>query len=158
MVKLDLRGTAVDDEGMAYLKDLDYLIELDLSESIVGNDGLGHLKDVKQLEKLNLWAARVGDDGMQYVGQLTNLTRLNLDNVGFPSKNILLTDDGVKHLATLKKLEWLHLGKTKITDASLEIVAGLPKLNELVITFCQNVTDEGIEKLRQARPNLKIIH
>ena len=88
MKKLDLRGTAVDDDAMAYLKDLEKLIVLDLSESIVGNGGLEHLKSVEQLEELNLWAARVGDEGMQHVGELTNLTHLNLDNVGFPSTNM----------------------------------------------------------------------
>ena len=68
-----------------------------------------------------------------------------------------MTDEGVMHLAGLENLNWLHLGKTKVGDAGLEALSGLSNLQELVITFCPNVTDQGVEKLQAALPDLKIV-
>jgi hypothetical protein len=153
---LDLRGTSVGDEGLALLTALKELRDLDLSESIVGNTGLEALRQMPHLTHLNLWAARVGDAGMPALAQVKTLVSLNLDNVGYPDEKIELTDAGVAHLTSLENLEWLHLGKTAVGDAGLMELAKLPKLKELTITFCPNVTDSGVSQLQAARPDLKI--
>ena len=153
---LDLRGTAVDGTGLEQLKPLTNLQTLDLSESHVGNLGLEHLQPLTKLVDLNLWAARVGDAGMPAMATLGSLKRLNLDHVGYPEENVALTDKGVQELAKLNNLEWIHLGKTQVGDAGLEALATLPNLKELIITFCPNVTDAGVKKLQDARPELKI--
>jgi hypothetical protein len=152
---LDLRDTVVSDEGMAPLKKLSNLKSLDLSETLVGNAGLQHLKELKNLDDLNLWATRVGDAGMEHISAMKPLKRLNLDNVGFPGDDVALTDAGVKKLVSLTNLEFLHLGKTKITDEALTALAGLKKLKQLEVTHC-DVTEQGIQKLKAALPEIEV--
>jgi hypothetical protein len=141
---------------MEPLSGLTNLARLDLSETLVGNPGLEHLKRLTQLEDLNLWGARVGDAGMPHVAEMRALKRLNLDNVGFPAESVALTDEGVTHLAGLSNLEFLHLGKTQVSDAGLAALTGLRNLKQLVITFCPRVTDAGVAKLKEAIPALSI--
>ena len=93
---------------------------------------------------------------MPHVAQMKGLKRLNLDNVGYPAEGVALTDEGSQHLGQLKNVTWIHLGKTQIGDSGLAELAKLSHLDDLIITYCENVTDEGVEKLQQALPNLKI--
>ena len=60
-----------------------------------------------------------------------------------------LTDSG--------HLQHLALMNTKVTDAGLEHLNGLIKLESLFLEGTQ-VTDEGVEKLQQALPKCKILH
>jgi hypothetical protein len=132
------------------------LRQLDLSESIVGNSGLEALAKLSKLETLKLWGTRVGDAGMKYLATMTSLKTLNLDRVGFPSENVVLTDDGVKQLSSLKNLESLHLGNAQIGKAAMESLAGLKKLKRLYIPFCPDVSDEDVAKLTAAIPGLEV--
>jgi Leucine-rich repeat (LRR) protein len=54
LVSLDLRATAVDDEGLNRIAGLTNLEELDLSRSRVASDGLRHLSGMPRLRKLRL--------------------------------------------------------------------------------------------------------
>ena len=141
---------------MSDLATLKELRELDLSESIVGNSGLESLAKLPKLEKLNLWGTRVGDAGMKYLATMTSLKTLNLDRVGSPSDNVVLTDDGVKQLASLENLESLHLGNAQIGKAAMESLAALKKLKRLDIPFCQKVSAEDVENLTAALPELHV--
>jgi len=111
---------------------------------------------LKKLEKLNLWGTRVGDAGMQYVAAIKSLKSLNLDSVGLPADAVVLTDEGVKQLASLENLESLHLGNARIGKAGMASLAGLRKLKRLQIPFCANVTDEDVEDLIAAVPGLEV--
>lgn len=66
-----------------------------------------------------------------------------------------ITDDGVRELTKLKKLNFLRLEKTQITDASIPILSGLKQLKTLDVRGT-GITDEGAEKLRSALPNCDI--
>jgi len=157
MRRLDLRGTLVNEDGMKDLAKLSELRVLDLSESIVANSGLEALTKLTKLEQLNLWGTRVGDAGMPFVASMTTLKALNLDSVGFPSENIVLTDDGIKQLISLENLESLHLGNSQVGPAGMEALAGLKKLKQLNIPFCSNVSDDDVKKLVAALPELKVV-
>ena len=50
----------------------------------------------------------------------------------------------------------LHLGGTEITDAGLEQLKGLSSLDTLDLTEIK-VTIEGVNKLKQALPDCKIL-
>jgi hypothetical protein len=154
---LDLRGTDVGDDGMVHLAKLKNLRDLDLSETIVGNAGLEPLKSLPKLEKLNLWATRVGDAGMVHIAAMRPLKWLNLDDVRFLDDEVYLTDKGLEQVVKLPNLEWLHVGKTQVSDAGLKLLAGLKKLKHLEVTHCERVTPAGIDELRKALPGLEVV-
>jgi hypothetical protein len=67
-----------------------------------------------------------------------------------------VTDDSLKHLAGLTKLEYLSLGGTPITDAGLEHLRGLVHLKELQCS--KHVTDAGATKLKEVLPRTHILY
>jgi len=100
------------------------------------------------LRYLDLASASISDDGMRHIARCSNLRMLFLTNVR-------ITDIGAAALASLENLEVLDLKDTAITDATLERLAGLPNLRWLRVEAIQ-VTPDGIRKLKQARPDLKV--
>ena len=71
---------------------------------------------------------------------------------GWPRSNLLpvLAINGA-----LTNLERLRLEKTKVRDARLVNLKGLPKLRELILIGTQ-VTDAGVTELQQAFPKWQI--
>ena len=66
-------------------------------------------------------------------------------------------DPGMDHLAQLTNLESLHIGAVReITDVGLVKLSNLKKLKELNLIECFLITDEGIDKLRKTLPELRI--
>lgn len=57
-----------------------------------------------------------------------------------------VTDDTLKYLKGMEKLERLNLSKTKITNDGLKYLAGLQKLERLEISDTR-ITDEGLKHL-----------
>jgi len=78
---------------------------------------------------------------------MTKLKRLNLDKCQ-------VTDAGLVHLKGLSNLEFLHIGSTRVTDTGLAELEGLKNLKHLVITFCNDISDDGVAKLQAALPGL----
>ncbi|MBN2590403.1 MAG: hypothetical protein JXA96_11120, partial [Sedimentisphaerales bacterium] len=79
---------------------------------------------------------------------IENLT--NLKKINFTSSNI----NNIEPLAKLSKLENLSLMLTQVCD--LEPLKKLKNLKELNISRCPNITDEQIDDLQKALPNLEI--
>jgi hypothetical protein len=61
---LNLRGTAITDAGLAYLKDLTGLRQLDLAQTQIGDAGLAHLKRLNKLRCIQLGGPRISDDSV----------------------------------------------------------------------------------------------
>ena len=81
---------------------------------------------------------------------LKKLQRLNLHETIF-------SDPGMDYLAQLTDLESLHIGAVReLTDVGLVKLSNLKKLKELNLIECFLITDDGIDKLRQALPELQI--
>lgn len=66
-----------------------------------------------------------------------------------------VTDAHVAHFAGHPNLMGVRLHETDITDATLETLATLPSLTFVVLTHTQ-VTPEGVEAFRRAKPNVEI--
>ena len=66
-----------------------------------------------------------------------------------------ITDDGLKSLLQLHKLEKLTIGETKISDASVQTLMQLETLNYLDVTDTR-ITREGVEQLKAGLPNAQI--
>jgi hypothetical protein len=84
------------------------------------------------------------DDMLEQVSRIENVTALQLGN------SHSLTDDGIRHLARLKKLRHLNLSQTGITDRGLEVMRELPAL-ELLSLVMTAVTDAGMANLAECR-------
>ena len=67
------------------------------------------------------------------------------------------TDVEARHLAVLNELKWLVLQDTKLTDEGLAHFQALTKLERLDIEGSL-VTENGVEKLEAALPNLRVFY
>ncbi|MBN2590402.1 MAG: hypothetical protein JXA96_11115 [Sedimentisphaerales bacterium] len=101
------------------------------------------LSSLTNLETLCLDSTEVCD-----LGPIKNLTKLKFLHVGHTEISDL---EAIKGLTNLEKL---IITGTKISD--LEPVKSLPNLQRLWLEMCDNITDEQVEDLQKALPNLKI--
>lgn len=67
------------------------------------------------------------------------------------------TDEHASRLAALADLKWLVLMDTKLTDDGLRCLARLRKLERLDIEGT-TVTETGVHEFRQSLPNVKVFH
>jgi len=107
-------GVQITDLGVAKLAKLKKLRRLDLSGAKVTSTGLKALHNFPQLERLSLWNCRGLDDATATV--LAGLPNLtNLDLSDTP-----LSDAALEKLKALSRLQHLYLTGTKITAAAAE--------------------------------------
>jgi len=101
---------------------------------------LSSVADVENVVWLELQGTSITDQGLKKIAGMETLRRLHLERTG-------VSDEGLKHLGRLSELEYLNLYGTKVTDAGLE------HLN----VWGSDVSDEGMEKLREAMPELAVV-
>ena len=148
--KLGLRlNVGVNDESMKALEGLTELTEIDLSETSVTGIGMESLAKLPKLERLTLWRTKVDDAGVEHLGKINSLKRLSLQKTG-------ITDAGLAHLKGLDNLTWLNIGENEMTDAGLVHLGDIASLKELIVMNCPSVTQEGIDKLTDAIPGLRV--
>jgi hypothetical protein len=82
---------------------------------------------------------------------------LFLDVIWVTLKSSEVTDAGLEHLKGLAKLQRLSVSYTKVSDAGLEHLKGLTHLR-LLDLWGTKVTDAGVKRLQQALPNCKIYY
>jgi hypothetical protein len=151
--KIRLAKTAITDAGMKNLAKCETLVDIDVSQTKIGDSSVGELRALPRLRNLNLYLTHVTDLGLYFIGgqdflSAAKIERLNLDKCP-------ITDDGLPKLASLTKIKWIHLGGTAITDAGLAELAKFETLTEAIVTKTET-TLEGIEKLREARPDMNV--
>ena len=112
-------------------------------------DDLKSFAELKKLESLEIGCNSVTNDGFRHLESVTSLKGLSI----FDCNKV---DDGVfEHLAKIKTMTGLNLDYAKITDAGLEKVKMLPKIEALYLSHT-NVTAVGVKKLRAALPKLRV--
>jgi Leucine-rich repeat (LRR) protein len=164
---LELDGTQITDDGMAHLESLDQLVCLRLASTRITDAGLQHLRGMKGLAYLaldktritdaglrtlalqshphlagiDLTGTRVTDAGMGYVGQFTELSELTL--------NDQITDDGLKKLLPLKRLNTLLTGRDEhISDLGMGYIGQFSGLTALSIES-NRITDAGLANFKK---------
>lgn len=90
------------------------------------------------------------DAGFRHVGLCRNLQRLTCMYCRDT------TDIATEHIANLG-IRYYYAGLTKITDRSLQILGGMPSLEQVDFYECEGVTDAGLPYLATL-PNLKEVH
>jgi internalin A len=125
---LDVSYTDLTNEGVQYLGSMKKLKYLDLRDTHVSGIGLKYIENLKELRYLDLSETRVSNTGLAYVANLTNLEKLVL----ILCENF--NDNGMKHLARLKKLKYLYLDYNDVTDKGMTFLKELKNLEALRIS------------------------
>ena len=162
---LDIANTQVTDNGMDPLIQMIGLKELSLGRSRVGEADLGFLRMLPTLTYLDLSGARptppdapggrgaaanIPEETLKAIAELSELRVLQL---GYSAINA----DGLHILSALNKVEKLGLqGCSRVDDAALAELAGWKSLKYLDLQE-DPVTEKGLEMLRSARPQMKIL-
>lgn len=168
---IDISGYEIHDAAMEELHRDAFLKKLRISDTSIGNGGLKIIGELPYLENLNADHTAITDDGLKYLEKLplkelmigqNNLTAKSLKSV---AKIRSLTDLGLrenpikdgdlKYLAPLKRIKYLHVDKTQITDDGVKtIVEIFPELEEFHARNIDAVTGESLKHLAKAQ-NLK---
>ena len=137
----------------------------------------------KKLRKAYNWLAPFRNYGMIPIESITSLKHVDLATgspvVNGVARNIYMSDDslahlkaftgletvvlpiwtsnnGLKHIGEMNGLKGLYLGKMNINDAGLAQIAKLDL--EKLILFETNITNNGVTKIVEYFPNLKILN
>ncbi len=102
--------------------------------------GLRVVRNFPRLKRLFLEKGQASDDALQSVAQLKDLEVLMIWK---PNR---LTDAGMKHLAGLSKLQYLHINDGGLGDAALAIFSRLPRLERLSLQG-NSFSDDGLKVL-----------
>jgi len=151
VLKLSQLRTSV--AGLSSLRHVAQLRQLVLRGVPLDDAGLEQLAVLKRLQILNLPQTRVSNDGLRYLAAFPDLQLLRL---GSPD----LDDDGVRRIAELcraelPQLRFLHLMAPEISDRGLAAVAEIKSLQSFYLDD-STVTDDGLDRLILARPDLHI--
>lgn len=126
--RLTLRGLpSLDDTGMAVFRDLPTLKRLYLMElPSVSDAGMMNLVNLKELEVLDIWMIQE------------------------------LSDKSMETISKLGELRELSIRATKISDASVDLLLAMPKLQSLTIKDNPGITEAGKKKLRDSKKFRKL--
>jgi hypothetical protein len=163
---LDIAHTPVTDNGLDYLITLVHLKELAMGGGRRGGaTGLSMLRMLPTLTYLDLSGARPAppdmggrrgsgsgfpEEAARAIASLKDLRLLKLGHSGIAA-------DGLKILAALDNVEKLGLeGCRRIDDAAVPVLVNWKSLKYLDLQETQ-VTGQGLEALRKARPDLVLL-
>ncbi|MEX0728701.1 MAG: M56 family metallopeptidase [Planctomycetaceae bacterium] len=142
------------------LKNLPNLTQIRDDYNVRAMPGLQKLElvDMTGLSTILIQGFDVGDGLLQSVAGAPNLEDVILrpPHSNEATRHTQVTDDGVTHLASLKKLTYLDLGGAQITDRSTGTIGKLSTLEVLALPGTA-ITDEGLIPL-QTLKNLKQLY
>jgi hypothetical protein len=147
---LNLRQTRADDLSLASVGALDELAWLNLSRTRIADAGMAHLTRLHKLRNLNLEGTTVSDHGLSKLAGLQGILQLNLTATH-------VTDSGLRHLSTMTELNFLDLSETSISDAGIPYLLPHKSLRKLDL-WQTEITQDGDTKLRQSLPNCSIAY
>ena len=134
--------------GFRALATLPSLRALGVSLRQVDDAAVALLPDFPSLRELT--PIGLGDEGFRHVGRCTRLERLTCMYCRDT------TDAATAHIAALP-ITFYYAGLTQITDRSLDLLAGMPTLEQVDLYECQGVTDAGVAHLARL-PRLREVN
>ena len=111
---------------------------------------LTSLSGLTNLENLSLDFSGIGDTGLKHLAPLTNLKYLY---IGGSATN--LTDDGLRHLANMRRLDSLTIYNSRITARGLKHLHHLKTLHIITIKSAVPISGQAIVRLRSELPHLQ---
>lgn len=125
--------------------------EFSSGPTLIKDDAIGALSGIKNnVSHLDLSRTSVTDSVLGEVKKFSNLTWLNL-------KDTSISDRGIKNLSKMPYLTYLNLVSSKVTDESIESISSIKTLEEIYL-WNSKVSKRGLQDLKKALPNAKIIH
>ena len=134
--------------GFLALSRMPALRGLGVSCKNVSDDALATLADFPALRELT--PIDVQDAGFRHVGRCERLERLTCMYCRDT------TDAATEHIAGLR-ISYYYAGLTRITDRTLQILGGMPTLEQVELYECQGVSDAGLVFLARL-PRLREVH
>jgi hypothetical protein len=112
------------DEGCALASELSDAVDLSIVNRTVSEAGIVSLLKLRELQNLSFtFCSGINDLNLAHISKMQTLRTLDLDYTE-------ITDDGLKHLMGMKKLEWLSVKGTNTTAAGIaELRRALPQLS-----------------------------
>jgi hypothetical protein len=139
------------DEGAKSLAALTHLKRCGIGSQEKASSGEAVAAIVKlPLEDLALLDNQATPSGLAHAAKISTLRRLDASHA--PT----VGDESLKQLALMPQLEELKIGSAQLTDDGLQTLAAAKSLKKLSLTGVKSVTAAGIDRLRQARPDLVI--
>jgi len=179
--ELTIVNTSVDDGGLRHLKNAKQLKSMDLEESRVTGTGFEHLSGLQKLKTLCvakspvtdmglrqiaafkglytllLIDTQVSDAGLEYLEAMTQLSWLDLSGTQ-------IKGPGLDRLAKLTRIMSFNLSDTPLTDAAVDPLIHIfnaqqsaKPLPPILRVYKTQMTAEGVQRLRSACPQVKII-
>lgn len=151
--------------GLAACRDCQHLTQFRLSASgLVGDAGLEPFRQCKKLKFLALNETGVTDAGLAYIGGCRDLTTLSfrehfVTDLGLANFkdcqklesleliHLRMTEQGLGCFQDCQNLKFLVLGNTPLGDEALAQLQSFPKLNLVMFTNENRVTNAGLAKL-----------
>jgi hypothetical protein len=127
------------DRGFAAIARLPRLRSLGIGGPRVRDAAMAHLAAAPVL--MDLGPIMFGDAAFEYIARIPRLERLT------NMYNRSTGDAATRHLRAHPTLVYYGGFGTQITDESLRILSGLPRLETVELTNCDFVTDEGVRAL-----------
>ena len=137
------------DEALAHVAKFPRLKRLLLTETQASDKGLEFVGRLPELEELFIWDSEELTD--EGVAHLRSLKKLKFLKLGTSA----ITDEAVAHLSVVSSLETLYLDGNALTDKALEYASKLPRLRDLDVANYGpeskqiRITAEGLEHVRQ---------
>lgn len=151
ITSLSIRGITLSQAALERLvsgRNLDHLklFHIDFVDS---DAALLQLSRLTQLEELDLTLTNLTDHDLVHLANLKRLTMLCLGKT-------FISDEGLAHLGPMTTLTHLDLRHTNITDVSIPTLKPFDQLGYLDVSYTQ-LSESGVDELRRALPNCKII-
>ncbi len=120
LVYITLARSLVTGKTLADLAPLKKLTDLQLGHNAICTGNLNGVAAIQSLKSLQAQACQLRDKDLEPIGRLKNLESLTLH------ENENITDEGLKYLAKLPRLNFLDVGQTRVTAAGLKILKNCP--------------------------------
>lgn len=160
----------ITDEGLQHLAHLPKLKEFSLDGGVACGVGLKHIVNPECIERLGFDKTPITDEGLAVISRFPNLKRLQLwRRVDISDEGLRqlqrctrleevdlalcecqsITDVGVGYLAELPELASISLGDTNVTDACVDALLRLSKLEAVGFGY-EKVTLQAVQRLEAA--------
>jgi len=146
---LRITGRPFGDTAMGHIGQVESLERLNISADEVTDAGIKALAGCEKLLTLNLHDSQVGPEGFRVIAD--SFPRLIQLRVGSPR----IDNRALRHVSRMRRLRFLHLLDSGISDAGLVSLHGMDWLESFYLDGGR-ATDDGLERLIRQQPRLHL--